>query len=60
MIFRNATVWNRNEMTKKDAVHADGMLRFFDSDTVSVSSDGKAVSDCLILPQYTLTLEICQ
>ena len=54
MIFRNATVWKQNQFVKKDAVLMDGMLHFFDSnaDTVSVSSDGKAVSNCLILPGF--------
>ncbi len=54
MIFRNATVWKQNQFVKKDAVLADGMLHFFDSnaDTVSVSSDGKAVYNCLVLPGF--------
>ncbi len=52
MIFRNATVWKHNQLIKTDAMFADGMLHFLDSDTVSVSSDGEAVSDCLILPGF--------
>lgn len=54
MIFRNATVWKQNQFVKKDAVQTDGMLHFFDSnaDTVSVSSDGKAVYNCLVLPGF--------
>lgn len=54
MIFRNATVWKQNQWMKKDAVLVDGMLHFLDSDadTVSVSSDGNAVYNCLILPGF--------
>jgi len=54
MIFRNATVWKQNQWIKKDAVLMDGMLHFLDSDTdtVSVSSDGEAVYNCLILPGF--------
>ena len=52
MIIRNATVYKQNQMIRTDAEIADGMLRFLDSDTVSVSSDGNAVSDCLILPGF--------
>ena len=52
MIFRNATVWIENQMVKKDAVLADGMLHFFDSDTAPVSADTTAISNCLILPGF--------
>ena len=54
MIFRNATVWKQNQETKQDAVLVDGMLHFLDSfdDTVSVSSDGGTVYNCLILPGF--------
>ena len=52
MIFRNATAWKQNQMIKTDAEIADGMLHFVSSNTATVSSDGDAVSDCLILPGF--------
>ena len=52
MIFRNATVYKQNQMIRTDAEIADGMLHLLGSDTATVSSDGNAVSDCLILPGF--------
>jgi len=53
MIFRNATVWKQNQMTKQDVVLENGMLHFSDSsNTASVSSDAHVISDCLILPGF--------
>ncbi len=53
MIFRNATVWKQNQLMKQDAVMQDGMLHFSDSaNTVSVSAEVSALSDCLILPGF--------
>jgi len=50
MIFRNATVWKQNQLIKANVALDNGMLRFIDGETVS--SDGNAVSDCLILPGF--------
>ena len=50
MIFRNATVWKQNQLINANVALENGMLRFIDGETVS--SDGNAVSDCLILPGF--------
>ena len=52
MIFRNAKVWEQNQMAEKDVVLKDGMLHFLNSDTAPVSSDSTVISDCLILPGF--------